>query len=240
MAQTATDEMAASEASGAGVLAVEDPTGTLSYAGMEVAAVLGCFSPENRLTLAGGDATPEKVLTAAKDRRVLHLATHGWAGWEDALAAGVALAEGQSLTLGALLDMRLDQLRLVTLSACETGIAGGDVPDEVVHLGTGLLQAGVEGTVASLWAVNDLSTALLMEHFYEGWQRDGLPPAAALAAAQHWLRMVTAGELTKRYDAERRSRPAASLAWRRFVALPSASRPFEHPIYWAAFTFNGR
>jgi CHAT domain-containing protein len=61
---------------------------------------------------------------------------------------------------------------------------GTDLPDEVVALPTGLLQAGVAGIVASQWSVPDRATAMLMAEFYRCWRRDRLAPAAALRAAQ--------------------------------------------------------
>ena len=52
--------------------------------------------------------------------------------------------------------------RLATLSACETGIVGADLPDEAASLPSALLQAGFCGVAASLWSVADISTAMLM------------------------------------------------------------------------------
>jgi CHAT domain-containing protein len=51
-----------------------------------------------------------------------------------------------------------------------------------------MLQEGFGGVVASLWSVADISTAMLMEHFYRCWREDKLPPAEPLRAAQRWLR----------------------------------------------------
>jgi CHAT domain-containing protein len=72
------------------------------------------------------------------------------------------------LTVRDLLESEQPGRRLVTLSACETGIVGTELPDEVVALPSALLQAGFGGVAASLWSVADISTAMLMEHFYRG------------------------------------------------------------------------
>jgi CHAT domain-containing protein len=62
----------------------------------------------------------------------------------------------------------MSSARLVTLSACETGIT--DVvkgsADEFVGLPAGLMLAGVPCVVSSLWSVPDISTAILMRRFY--------------------------------------------------------------------------
>jgi CHAT domain-containing protein len=55
-------------------------------------------------------------------------------------------------------------LRLAILSACETGMIGTKNADEAISLPTGLLQAGVAAVIASLWAVSDLSTMLLLRN----------------------------------------------------------------------------
>ena len=77
--------------------------------------------------------------------------------------------------------------QLVTLSACESGVNGLSVGDEVIGLTRGLLGAGCSTIVASLWTVSDESTAHLMADFYRQLQA-GEEPAAALQAAMLGLR----------------------------------------------------
>jgi len=49
----------------------------------------------------------------------------------------------------------------------------------------GFMYAGARRVVASLWKVNDVATAKLMEEFYQGMLGEKrLSPAAALRAAQ--------------------------------------------------------
>ena len=77
---------------------------------------------------------------------------------------------GRTLNLADLQNDIADMssARLVTLSACETGIT--DVvkgsADEFVGLPAGLMLAGVPCVVSSLWSVPDISTAILMRRFY--------------------------------------------------------------------------
>jgi len=53
-----------------------------------------------------------------------------------------------------------------------------------MSVGRAFLQAGARRVVASLWLVNDLATADLMEWFYGFLMTDHLSPGAALRKAQ--------------------------------------------------------
>jgi CHAT domain-containing protein len=79
-------------------------------------------------------------------------------------------------------------LRLAILSACETGVPGTRLPDEVIGLPTALMEAGVAGVVASFWSVADDSPVRLMAHFHRLWRLEGFAPPEALRRAQIELR----------------------------------------------------
>jgi CHAT domain-containing protein len=149
---------------------------------------------------------------------------------------------------------------LVALSACETGLTEfRRLPDEAIGLPAGLLLAGTPGVVATLWAVNDLSTALLMIKFYElllkGAPQSGagpLLPAQALCGAQRWLRAVTADELFAYFQRHKmRRQPFSLTAAKRmpaevadegvlqFALLDKGRPPYEDPYFWAPFIFIG-
>ncbi len=227
-------------------LVIENPDGTLAYAHEEAEAIASYFPQAATRRLSGAAATAPAVLAALPDHPVLHFATHGRSGWLDPLQSELLLAGGGRLTLPDLLALRLEQGRLAVLSACETGVPGTKLPDEVIGLPAGLLQAGVAGVVASLWAVNDLSTAMLMERFYRLWREEGLTPALALRGAQIWLR-----DTTNREKAAYFKRDMAALAGLRmpeliaaeFFSQVAARRPtdrdFAHPVWWAAFYLMG-
>jgi CHAT domain-containing protein len=80
---------------------------------------------------------------------------------------------------------------LVTLSACETAVGSGglwNVPpgDDWVGLATTFLMAGTDNVLATLWQVEDLATAELMQVFYRSLD-SGLGLAESLARAQREL-----------------------------------------------------
>jgi CHAT domain-containing protein len=138
------------------------------------------------------------------------------------------------------------------LSACSTATTESErLPDEVIGLPAGVLQAGVPGVVGSLWTTDDLATLLLMVRFWKLYRTGGpegerLEPASALARAQRWLRDLTAQELrewARRYrQVSLRGHPlaaiAAGIAARFATALPD-EKPFEEPTVWAPFIFLG-
>jgi CHAT domain-containing protein len=133
----------------------------------------------------------------------------------------------------------------VTLSACETGLTDiRQSPDEYLGLPAGFLQAGAPAVVSSLWAVDDLSTALLMGEFYHRLLMKNQAPALALRGAQLWLRDRTAEQLhlaetyQQLYLASGRKDQHAWEAIRYYRKNPKTTA-FAHPYYWAAFTFSG-
>lgn len=194
----------------------------------------------------------EATAAALKKRRAsyLHFSCHGFYRWDDPLQSGLILARGEPFTLAQVLgELKLDTCRLVALSACETGITEvRQSPDEYLGLPAGFLQAGAPAVLSTLWPVNDLSTMLLIERFYQRHLQAGEDFPSALRHAQRWLRSVTAGDLAQRFADEeealltagtRMPIEAASDYFLRFAAQDPTQCPFAHPYYWAAFTFAG-
>jgi CHAT domain-containing protein len=73
-----------------------------------------------------------------------------------------------------------------------------------------------------------------------------LAPAAALRAAQVWLRDSTAAEmrLAERWYEVKKTTADPNLAVRAIKAAKACElhpdrRPFRHPYYWAPFTLSG-
>ncbi|MGX1887230.1 CHAT domain-containing protein [Streptomyces sp. NPDC055287] len=175
------------------VLAVVDPTGDLESAHAEGEHLEALLPAGSRTVLRGADATERCVTSAARGRTHLHFACHGSHDTHDVMNSGLRLS-GSTLTLRTVLDPQFDltTARLVTLSACETGLIDTTrAVDECVGLPTAFLQGGACGVISTLWPVRDEATGRLMRHFYEGHLDGGLHPAEALRKAQLWLRDST-------------------------------------------------
>jgi CHAT domain-containing protein len=227
------------------LIAVADPSGNLPYTRHEVSRVAALFPAEQRRTLTGSEATESALVAALAQGAYVHLACHGTHNWRDVMQSGLELAGDSRLTLARVQspDVDLTAARLVMLSACETGLADARrAPDEYLGFPTGFLEGGAPAVVSTLWAVDDLSTSLLVEEFYRRHLLNGDGIAEALRGAQAWLRAATAGELglAERWEEfyKNSRNPGAFRAMRYYRARPDVV-PFASPHYWAAFTFTG-
>ena len=225
----------------------------LAHSVSEIEAARSYFSAV--AILRGEDASRPRlleVLSTDDVPSVWHFSCHGVAHLAEPLDSGLALANKGWLTVRDLLARRLSGVRLAVLSACETGVPGAKLPDEVVGLPTGLIQAGVAGIVASLWSANELSTTLLLVRFYDFWQGEELPPAEALCRAQRWVRDTTNREKADYFHAflpefavgeevptGKASRAAADDLYGTLMGQNLEQYEFAHPYYWAAFGFTG-
>jgi CHAT domain-containing protein len=151
------------------------------------------FSRDSQIVL-GKAATETLFKKFAGDYDYLHLATHGSLNRNAPSLSSLELEPDAKndgrLELYEVANLKL-HARLVTLSACETALGKGyftETPagDEFVGMTRAFLDAGSHRVLASLWAVNDESTRILMVNFYRHLQRIGA--AEALAQAQREVR----------------------------------------------------
>jgi tetratricopeptide (TPR) repeat protein len=139
------------------------------------------------------------------------------------LRSGVALAganravnsgdvsRGHGLvTAEEILGLPLSGTRLVTLSACETGLGAVLTGQGVFGLRSAFRKAGARSMVMSMWEVPDVETRELMVDFYKNMQAGKMDRCEALRnAALREMRMAE-----ERYG-------------------------FAHPAYWGGFVFIG-
>jgi CHAT domain-containing protein/tetratricopeptide (TPR) repeat protein len=239
------------QANGTGLYALSNPEEDprLPMTRLEILGIAGRFGAPR--VDQGRAGTREAVAAGVRGRAYLHFACHGRYDWADPRASGLTLADGR-LNLADLLGGAIDLsgARLATLSACETGVT--DVltgsAAEYVGLPAGFLIAGVPCVVSSLWAVNDLSTALLMGRFYANHLAGGMSLSGALHEAQGWTRGLTNAEVARHLDGFPAGGAGPELAaflvgsrryYRRRGEQDPAGCPFTHPYYWAPFTLYG-
>jgi CHAT domain-containing protein len=240
---TMAQDWAADPERGTGLLAIQDPRSsglpTLPYAAAEVDAACArlAVGPVTRLPAPGTSAKSALVLDVASRQRILHFCCHGGADRLDPLRSGLHLAGEERLTAADVMSQRIVS-RLAVLSACESGIVGRDLPDEVIGLPTAFLEAGAAGVIGSLWSVTEPATVAVLDEFYRLWNSgSGTDAAAALASAQSWARMATNEELHERFPGIARFDPAA---WPdAALRLWRAAKPLSASADWAALTYVG-
>jgi len=117
-------------------------------------------------------------------------------------------------------SIRMDNPRLVVMSACETAQIQPTLGDEYMGLSASFLFAGAHNVLATQWRVDDNASRLLIEDFYQGLN-DGLSPVQALQQAQHQLREMSVETLKQRS-------PNTAI-----------TRTYDNPYYWAGFIVIG-
>ena len=70
------------------------------------------------------------------------------------------------LELSDIIKIQNVQADLAFLSACHTSSGDEELPEEAVHLAGGMLAAGYQGVVATMWTINDNHAVAMAKDFY--------------------------------------------------------------------------
>ncbi len=186
--------------------------------------------------------------------RYVHFATHGFANEDRPELSGLLLSlvdrdvrDGHRdgiLQMREIMELKL-KADLVVLSACQTGRGKLTRGEGMVGLSHAFFHAGARSLLVSLWSVNDVSTSLLMERFYENLIQRKLRKSAALREAKQWLRGLTRKQVTKLIEsgneAARRNRDfgAPVVSTEGISDEDTKEHPYAHPYYWAPFVLIG-
>ncbi|WP_293148123.1 CHAT domain-containing protein [Microcoleus sp. bin48.metabat.b7b8b9.023] len=259
------------ESSPTRLFAIQNPTEDLDFTDIEVEAIAKSFNPAEVLIREKASKTGlQQQLEALHNADIAHFSCHGFFDFLDPRKSALILAgakistdnvdsENKSyirspqdelldiekcLTLEEIFDLPLSKCRLVTLSACETGLTDiQNTTDEYIGLPSGFLYAGATNIISTLWAVNDVSTAILMIKFYELLLSETRPPVAiALRESQLWLRSVTVKGLLEWVEASQLlSREHKQKIQDRYSrGYKQDYQPYQSPVYWAAFCAVGQ
>ncbi|MDH3346619.1 MAG: CHAT domain-containing protein [Desulfobulbaceae bacterium] len=149
---------------------LNNPGLELPFAQHEVATI-GYNFPDITM-LSGNKATESWVTNHIKDYGIIHLASHGEFNPINPLFSAVRLTKDQQAD-GKLeatevfgLEINAD---LVVLSACQSGLGKVTGGDDVIGFNRAFLYAGTHAVISSMWRVSDISTAVLMKHFYRNY-----------------------------------------------------------------------
>ncbi len=177
----------------------------------EEAATVADLLPGSRLFL-GSTATREILWQIGPECRFIHIATHGLFRKDNPMFSSIRLGN-TDLHPADFYSLRLSA-RLVTLSGCGTGlnaIVGGD---EILGLVRGLLYAGAQAVLVSLWDISDAVTAHFMSVFY----RELMEAPSISAALRKTMQSIRATHSNPYY-------------WAPFVLIGDAESPvFPHKM----------
>ena len=215
----------------------------LVYSRLEARLVASLMNA-NSVAVTPTVSTRAAMLDAMERADYLHFASHGVFDSSRWFDSRIDIGSGEALRLGDVAARDLSRVRLVTLSACESGVSHlAGLQEEFLGFPAIFSAAGAQAVLSTLWRVSDLSSALLLEAFYRDYL-EGVHASVALNEARKWLRRVTAGELVARARAELAA-PRDERRWRpvecsgvigRFAGTPPDTCPFRSPYHWAAFT----
>ncbi len=203
----------------------------LPFAGNEVDTLATLVPTTKKLVdqLFNRDTTT----TQMNEFNVVHLATH--ANFVPGIATDsfIVFGNGDKATLKDIESWSLNNVDLVVLSACETGLGGkfGN-GEEVLGLGYQFQNRGAKAAIASLWSVDDGGTQELMTAFYTALKQGNMTKAEALQKAQiEMIKKGTTATGQARGDSFKISNAAG--------AQTAIARNLSHPYYWAPFILIG-
>ncbi|MGB7442512.1 MAG: tetratricopeptide repeat protein [Coleofasciculaceae cyanobacterium] len=202
----------------------------LPFAGREVETLVANL-PDS-ISYFDQDFSLKAIESRLNEHNIIHFATHAAFVPGKPEDSFILFGNGDQPTLADIKDWSLQNVDLVVLSACETGL-GGQLGngEEILGLGYQFQRAGARATIASLWQVDDGGTQMLMNAFYNVLQGGNITKAEALRQAQLAL-------ITDDYSilGEGESRAVAKL--RDGMSAEVVSR-LGHPYYWAPFILIG-
>jgi len=184
--------------------------------------------------------TRKSLLEHACKCNVVHIASHFASRSGEPENSKLLLGDGSEISLADLeaVPGLFTGVDLLTLSACETAL-GNQTGDgrEVDSIANIMQRLGAKAVLASLWSVNDQSTALFMQEFYKVRQANaGMTKAEALQRAQLGMlegKVRGKGCGAQRMGSEQKEAGTAP------GYLCDGERPYAHPYYWAPFVLMG-
>lgn len=129
---------------------------------------------------------------------------------------------------------------LVVLSACDTGLGKLSSGDELVGLTRAFIYAGTPSVVASLWNVEDSSTAALMASFYKNLKT--MSKVESLRQAQlNLINGKSSSDLLARRGIGGVGKLGETPAVKTVAESSDVPMPVStsHPYFWAPFILVG-
>jgi CHAT domain-containing protein len=173
---------------------VEDADGTLPGAKFEGAQVAKLYNiPDHHRLIGKTQATVENYHNLLSQVQGVLSSHHASSNPGDPQQSCLQLSDG-TISLREILMSRYPNLSEIFLSCCETNLGTTEITDDLLTLSTGFLCAGARTVISSLWAVNDIATAIFSRLYYQN-RYFGDNRSRALQKAQTTLRLMSGEEL---------------------------------------------
>ncbi|WP_287169683.1 MULTISPECIES: DUF3110 domain-containing protein [unclassified Microcystis] len=253
------------------LFAIKNPTRKdlkpLLGANLEIERISQGFAAEKTIIIGELEASEQTLENRRQELQAshcIHFSCHGKFNNESPRDSALMLAdpdgnlrESANLTLAEVFEkFDLRECRLVTFSACESGIIeskADSISDEYVGLPSGFLFAGSSSVVSTLWTVDPLATTLFMAKFYHDLKRISIQDQGSIAIVlnhtQTWLRTLNSKKLAQTknsqefqqlldqvFESKRDRRKFQDLLE---AAVKREPYPFANPYYWTAFIATG-
>ncbi|MDJ0529409.1 MAG: CHAT domain-containing protein, partial [Microcystis sp. M53600_WE12] len=253
------------------LFAIKNPTRKdlkpLLGANLEIERISQGFATEKTIIIGELEASEQTLENRRQELQAshcLHFSCHGKFDNESPRDSALMLADPDG-NLGELANLTLAEVfekfdlrecRLVTFSACESGIIeskADSISDEYVGLPSGFLFAGSSSVVSTLWTVDPLATTLFMTKFYHDLKRISIQDQGSIAIVlnntQTWLRTLNSKKLARIKNSQKFQQLLdrvfeSKRDRRKFQDLLEAAvkrqpYPFANPYYWTAFIATG-
>ncbi|KAJ1300782.1 hypothetical protein OPQ81_002424 [Rhizoctonia solani] len=135
--------------------------------------------------LIDDQATTVAVLDAMEKHAWVHLACHAHQNVKDPTKSGFYLHDG-TLDLAAMNHRSFKNKGLAFLSACQTATGHETLPDEAIHLASGMLMAGFPSVIGTMWSIFDDDAPFVADRVYARLMRDGKVGNGEAGRALHY------------------------------------------------------
>ncbi|CAE6481321.1 unnamed protein product [Rhizoctonia solani] len=135
--------------------------------------------------LTDSQATTAAVLDAMEQHDWVHLARHASQNCKDPIKSGFHLHDG-TLDLSTISQRSFKNKGLAFLSACQTATGDENLPDEAIHLASGMLMSGYPSVIATMWSVDDNDAPLVADKVYAQLMKGGMLGNGEAGRALHY------------------------------------------------------
>lgn len=141
-----------------------DPSNNLTWARKEALEIASLFGTT---PIMGDNVTKATFFEKIACCSILHFCGHGHFISQNGLDSYIEIAKGDKITPRDMMENNVNPNTMVVLSGCETGLNQSHEGDEMMGLTRGVLLAGVDTLIVSLWKVGDEPTLKFFKLFYQ-------------------------------------------------------------------------